>query len=151
MARSPGPARPHGQRGQLVRRLKNLQRLTVVPRRSPRWQGHSPCTAGNAEGQACPRWPWACSWRSHLCLGQLGPLSRLCSASTGHSAQGSGGQWSPPCKEAVLVLGTHWVPGGSCSPGRLAGTSWAQAEEPGGCQGPAHVTLHMLFLLPGIY
>lgn len=55
------------------------------------------------EARPAHRWPSAHSWRCHPCLGQPGPLRRLCSASMGHSAEGSGGQWCPLCQEAVLA------------------------------------------------
>lgn len=82
-----------------------LQNLPAVPGPRPRGAGLQPLQGRGHRRPGCPEVAGAGGCRSHPCLGQLGPLSRLCSASMGHSAQGSGGQWCQ-CKVAVPILGS---------------------------------------------
>lgn len=94
----------------LVQRLENLPKAHSHAQEqsaglaAPGGQGCNLCRAWGREdagGQAGSEEALVCSWRSHPCLGQPEPLSSLCSASMCHSAQGSGGQWIPLCKEAM--------------------------------------------------
>lgn len=122
---------------------RDLQSLTAVTGPQPRASGLPLCMA---RSQACPELALAL---------QLETSSLLGAARTSEMPLfGLNGPFIPGFWRTMVSTmrggSARWVarrlPGGPCSPGRLASASWAQAEESGHCQGTS--TCHFAHAIP---
>lgn len=103
-----------------------------------------------AEGcgrRACPEVALGLPLEIPSLLGAVGTSEPLCSASMGHSALGSGGQWPHYAGKQC----PSWAPQWLLSRGWRVPPGLRHRSPDTAIRGQARVTLHTLFLLPGMY
>lgn len=127
--------------------LENLQSLTAVPGPQPQVSGLQPLQAEGCRRRACPEAALGLPLEIPSLLGAARTSEPPLFCLNGPFSPGIWRTMATLCKQAVLVLGTT-----AATKWGLASASWAQAQDPDAAiRGRAHVTLHTLFLLPGMY